>query len=176
MNSPREIFERQYKEAAAGGALIELRLRLLADKIPELQKLAHDVRLEDVETLIVQHFATALSEDEKTTLRVCRQLRNKVLHCDFRAVRGKLEQLGADTQRGNVKRVDIRGLSGTQMAEKIVRVEAEDKTAFEYVADSGAGPGSVFGWLIEAGEAGDFNQATDAFARAAVIVHRLACI
>ncbi|MFZ0209655.1 MAG: hypothetical protein WAL59_26695 [Roseiarcus sp.] len=176
MNSPREIYEQQYKDAAGGGAIIELRLRLLADKVPELQKLAHDVRLEEIVTVIVRHFADVLTEDEKTTLTLCRQLRNKVLHCDFRAARGKLGQLGVDTQSGDVKKVDIRGLSGIQMGEKIARVEAGDKAAFEYVADSRAEPGSVFGWLIEAGEAGDFKQATDAFARAAVIVHRLACI
>jgi hypothetical protein len=62
------------------------------------------------------------------------------------------------------------------MAEKIARVEAGDEAAFEYVADLRAGPGTVFGWLIEAGEAGDFNQATDAFVRASEIVHRLACV
>jgi hypothetical protein len=62
------------------------------------------------------------------------------------------------------------------MAEKIARVEAEDQTAFEYVADSPAGPGSVLAWLMEAGGAGDFNQAVEAFARASEIVHRLACI
>jgi hypothetical protein len=119
VNSPSEIFVQQYKEAAAGGAIVELKLRLLADKVPELQKLAHAVKLEDVETLIVQHFATALTEEEKKTLGLCRQLRNKVLHCDFRAARGKLEQLGANTQGGDVKKVDIRGLSGTQIAQSL---------------------------------------------------------
>jgi hypothetical protein len=176
VNSPREIFEQQYKRAAAEGALVELRLRLLADKVPELRSIAHDERLERVETLIGEHFADALTIDEKAALGLCRQLRNKVLHCDFRAARGKLEELGADTRRGNVKRIDFQGLSGTQMAEKIARVEAGDEAAFEYVANLRAEPGSVFGWLIEAGEAGDFNQAIDAFARASEIVHRLACI
>jgi hypothetical protein len=36
LNSPRDIFERQYKAAAAEGALYELYMRLLADKVPEL--------------------------------------------------------------------------------------------------------------------------------------------
>jgi hypothetical protein len=129
MNSPREIFEQQYKRAAAEGALVELRLRLLADKVPELRSIAHDEKLEKVETLIGEHFADALTVDEKAALRLCRQHRNKVLHCDFRAARGKLEHLGADTQRGNVKRVDLQGLSGTQMAEKIARVEVGDEAA-----------------------------------------------
>jgi hypothetical protein len=171
----REIFEQQYKRAAAEGALVELRLRLLADKVPQLQSIAHDEKLWKVENLIAQHFANALTDEEKEALGLCRELRNKVLHCDFRAARGKLEQLGADAQRGNTKRVALHGLLGTQMAEKIARVEAGDATAFEYVANS-QGPGTVFAWLIEAGAAGDFNQAANAFARASEILHRLACI
>jgi hypothetical protein len=42
------------------------------------------------------------------------------------------------------------------------------------VADLPAGPGSVYGWLIEVGQAGDFIQAVDAFKRSAAIVDRLA--
>ena len=77
MNSPREIFERQYKGAAAEGALYELYMRLLADKVPELQQSAYSERLEDVEGLIIVHFSNALTEDEKNHLKLCRQLRNK---------------------------------------------------------------------------------------------------
>ena len=171
----REIFEQQYKDAAAEGALVELRLRLLADKLPDLRSVAHDEKLEKVENLICEHFADALTDDEKAALGLCRQLRNKVLHCDFRAARGKLERLGTDAQRGGAKRVALHGLLGNQMAEKLARAEAGDETAFEYVADL-QGPGTVFAWLIEAGGAGDFNQAAEAFSRASQILHRLACI
>ncbi len=38
----REIFEQQYKAAAAEGPIIELKLRLLAYKVPELQKYAQE--------------------------------------------------------------------------------------------------------------------------------------
>jgi hypothetical protein len=174
MTFPRVLFEQQYKVAAAEGALYELRLRRLADRVPELQQLAHAQRLEDVETLIVSHFSSVLSEDEKAALRLSRQLRNKILHCDFRAARNKLKQLGIDTPRGDVKKADVGGLSGSQMVEKIANLVASVPGAFEYVADSGAGAGSVFGWLLEVGQAGDFNQAARAFAHAAEIVDRLA--
>jgi hypothetical protein len=169
----REIFEQRYKRAAGEGALVELRMRMLADKVPELQSVAHDQLLVKVETLICEHFAATLTPDEKTTLELCRQLRNKVLHCDFRAARGKLEQLGTEPQSGGAKRVALHGLLGTQMAEKLASAGTGDETAFEYVADS-RGPGTVFAWLIEAGGAGDFDQAADAFARASEIVNRLA--
>lgn len=101
MNSPRKIFEQQYKAAAAEGALYELYMRLLADKVPALQQMAYGKDLKDVEAQIVAHFADALLDDEKTVLERCRQLRNKILHCDFFAARKKLEQLGESaTRRG----------------------------------------------------------------------------
>jgi hypothetical protein len=174
MTFPRSTFEQQYKAAAAEGALYELRLRLLADKVPELQKLAHAQRLEDVETLIVSRFSSVLSEDEKETLRLSRQLRNKILHCDFHAARNKLKKPGIDTPRGDVKKADVRGLSGSQMVEKIADLVASVPGTFDYVADAKVGAGIVFGWLLEAGLAGDFNKATEVFARAAAIIDRLA--
>ena len=49
LQSPREIFERQFKAAAAEGAMYELHMRLLADKVPELRPSAYGERLENVE-------------------------------------------------------------------------------------------------------------------------------
>ena len=80
--------------AAADGAVIELKLRLLADKTPGLQEYAHVQKLEDIEAEVARHFGSSLSEADKKTLSLCRQLRNKVLHCNFRAARDKLEELG----------------------------------------------------------------------------------
>lgn len=174
LQSPREIFEQQYKAAAAEGALYELRMRLLADKVPELQKSAYGEDLKDVERLIVAHFAGSLSDEEKILFERCRQLRNKILHCDFLAARKKLEELGANPQRGNVKSIDISGLWGTQMAEKIASAARNNPGSFQYVGESAKGAGTVFGWLLDAGDAGDFTRAIDCFARGAAVVDRLA--
>ena len=81
------LFLEPFKAAAAEGAVVELKLRLLAGKVPALQKYAHQKKLEDIEDDLAKHFGDALSADEKETLRLCRQLRNKVLHSDFRAAR-----------------------------------------------------------------------------------------
>lgn len=174
LNSPREIFEQQYKAAAAEGALYELHMRLLADKVPQLQQSAYGERLEDVEGLIVVHFASVLTDDEKRLLTLCRQLRNKILHCDFHSARKKLEELGVNPQSGNVRTTDISGLFGRQMAEKITGAIANAPGSSQYVADLGSRAGTVFGWLLEAGGAGDFTKAADSFARGAAIVDRLA--
>ena len=113
MSLPRIIVEQQYKVAAAEGAIYELKMRLLADEIPELQQAAYDRNLGDVEKLIIKHFDGSLSGDEKNTLELCRELRNKVLHCDFLAARDKLTSLGVEARRGNVKRADIRADPGS---------------------------------------------------------------
>jgi hypothetical protein len=129
--SPVKAFELQYKAAAAEGAIVELKLRLLADKVPELQKFAHDKELRAVETLIGKHFSDALTDEEKATLALCRQLRNKILHCDFRAARQKLEEMGIATERGGVKKIDIVGLSATGIIQKIAGVKADVPGTFQ---------------------------------------------
>jgi hypothetical protein len=149
-------------------------MRLLADKVPELQQSAYGVRLKDVEGLIVVHFSNALTEDEKDHLRLCREFRNKILHCDFHEARKKLEELGSKPQPGNVRRTDISGLSGRQMAEKIASTLANVPGSSEYVADLGSRAGTVYGWLLEAGGSGDFAKAASSFSRGAQIVDRLA--
>jgi hypothetical protein len=83
-------------------------------------------------------------------------------------------ELGAETQRGNVKKVDIQELSGAQVREKLARVVENVEGTFGYVADSAAGADDIFGWLFEAGTAGDFIQAASAFELGAAIVDRLA--
>ena len=62
------------------------------------------------------------------------------------------------------------------MAVKITSALAHAPGSSEYVADLGSRAGVVFGWLLEAGGAGDFAKAADAFARGAAIVDRLALI
>jgi hypothetical protein len=149
-------------------------MRLLADKVPELQQSAYGVRLKDVEGLIVVHFSNALTEDEKDHLRLCREFRNKILHCDFHEARKKLEELGSKPQPGNVRRTDISGLSGRQMAEKIASTLANVPGSSEYVADLGSRAGTVYGWLLEAGGSCVFAKAASSFSRGAQIVDRLA--
>jgi hypothetical protein len=62
-----EYYEQQFKAAAGEGAIVELKMRLLADKTPALQKAAYNKELGNIETLIAAHFANVLTDDEKTT-------------------------------------------------------------------------------------------------------------
>src|SRR6516162_7763304 len=101
------MFLPAFKAAAAEGAVLELKLRLLAGKVPALQKYAHQKHLEAIEDELATHFGAHLSLAERETLRLCRQLRNKVLHSDFRAAREKLRALGAEDGQGGVVKIDL---------------------------------------------------------------------
>jgi hypothetical protein len=59
------LFLDQFKQAAAEGAVVELKLRLLAGKVPALQKYAHQKKLEDIEDDLAVHLGDALSVAEK---------------------------------------------------------------------------------------------------------------
>jgi hypothetical protein len=121
---------------------------------------------------LATHFGDALSVAEKDMLRLCRQLRNKVLHSDFHAARRKLGELGIDTQSGGVKMTSLPVATVEEVSKKIGA--ARDGTEGTNIADTlCTGEGGVYGWFFEAGAAGDFNKAGDAFKRAGAIVDRL---
>ena len=169
------MFLPAFKAAAAEGAAVELKMRLLAGKIPALQKHAHKIVLKDIETGSIQHFGAALSDQDKETLRLCRQLRNKVLHSDFRAARDKLSELGVVSAPGGVVKIDLPVVTAAEVASKIEAAKAGMEGV--RVADTlSTDAGSVFGWFLEAAQSGDFAKASAAFKSAAEIVDRLAGI
>jgi hypothetical protein len=58
------VFLKPFKEAAAEGTVVELKLRLVAGKVPALQKYAHQNKLEDIEHDLALHFSEALYQLE----------------------------------------------------------------------------------------------------------------
>ena len=70
--------------------------------------------------------------------------------------------------------MDVSGLSGQQIREKLVDAFANSPGTSEAVADiETQDPGNIFGWLIEMGNGGDFQLAANAFIAAEAIVDRL---
>lgn len=169
------IFLPAFKAAAAEGATVELKMRLLAGKIPALQEHAHKKVLGDIETCLIKHFGATLSDEDKKTLRLCRQLRNKILHSDFRAARDKLGELGVVSSPGGVVKIDLPVVTAAEVASKIEAAKAGVEGV--RVADTpSTDVGSVFGWFLEAAQSGDFAKASAAFKSAAEIIGRLASI
>lgn len=163
----------QYKLAAAEGAVLELKLRMLCEAVLPLQSFAHANRLEDAENAVIAHFAAELQEGEAERLATCRQMRNKILHCDFRSARQKLANVGGEIGEGSVRFLRIQ--EGTPPAAQLASAMRDPRHSFQEVsATSSTREGTVFGWLLELGAAGDFVEAAKAFRESVLIIERLA--
>ena len=164
------LYLEPFKAAAGEGAALELKMRLLAGKVPALQKYAHQRELGEIETDLLTHFANDLSAQDKETLRLVRQLRNKVLHSDFRAAREKLQELGVQIESGGVTKIDLPTPTVAEVTKKLLAA----KEGKEGTSVSDTPSTEVYGWLFEAGESGDLQKASDAFKRASAIIDKLA--
>ena len=174
-SSPFVLFLDQFKSASGEGAVLELKMRLLADKVPALQTFTHAKKLEDVELRITEHFSEILSIEEIGTLALCRKLRNKIMHCNFSVARETLINLGAEPHSASVRKIDLDKPNPSKMRERIECAITNQEGSFEYVAATATTkPGSVFGWLVEVGESGDLLIAAEEFRRAVAIIDQLA--
>jgi len=135
---------------------LRLHLPLFAGAHEELCAFAHAYLLADVESAIVRILGNRLCEQDKELLKDCRQLRNKVLHCDFRAVKQKLGDMGITIATGGVTKVNLN----------------TGETAL--VSDTSSEAGGVFGWLLEAQSSGLLKHALDVFGQSITLVRRLA--
>lgn len=169
------IFLDAFKEAAAEGAAVELKMRLLAGKVPALRKHAHVKVLKDIELGLINHFGAALADEDKEKLRLCRQLRNKVLHSDFRAARNKLSELGVGSWPAGIVKIEVPVVTVAEVTNKIEAAMAGSE-GMRVAETLSTDAGSVFGWFLEAGQSGDFAEASAAFKSAAEIIERLADI
>ena len=123
-----------------------------------------------IETDILKEFDASLSEPEKEPLRLSRQLRNKVLHSDFRAAREKLNELGMQTGSAGTRKIELPVATIAEVSRKI----AAAKEGKEGTPVSDTPSTEVYGWLLEAGASGDLEKAKNAFKKAAAIIDKLA--
>ena len=96
-------------------------------------------------------FGAALSGAEREALRPCRQLRNKVLHSDFRAARDKLQQPGVPTAPGEVVRIDLPVVTIEEATRKIAAAKAGTEAGGASPVETGM-PKCSFSekrWLVE---------------------------
>jgi len=156
------MFIVQFKVASGEGAALELRLRLLANREPKLRRFATK-KMNGMEPQIIRLFREDLREEECAQLRLCVELRNKILHCDFPSARQRLKDLGAPQEHaGTVVQFDL--------------VPGEENRARRVVDIPEHEPPDIFGWLLEMGSGGDFVRAADLFFNVSKIVDRLAWV
>jgi hypothetical protein len=170
---PVEIVRLQFKAAAGEAAGVELSMRMLADKVPELRTFTHLRNFGDIEDEIIEHFGELLSDEDKKILSTSRVLRNKILHCDFEAARNKLDELGLSPKRGVVRKATISSSMSAEEMQRTIRAVAEGHGG-ELVSNTpGREPANLFGWMMELSAGNGFVLALNAFKKAGTIVERL---
>lgn len=160
-----------FREAAGEAALIELRMRMLTEKVPALRKYAHDQQLANIETQIVNWFGTRLSEEDARRFEQCRQARNKLLHCDFSVAKEKLHEMGVQARSGKV--ISMQLSEGSLLAQVGAALQGTSESAVmvsELRVTKGA---SIYAWLIELGGAGYFQEAVRVFGEAGAVLNGL---
>lgn len=78
-----EFYITKFRLVASIAAEYELRLRLLANSTKELEKYRFD-RLCELENKFIAHFKNILNQVEQNNLSKYRQVRNKLLHVEFK--------------------------------------------------------------------------------------------
>jgi hypothetical protein len=168
------VFGDTAPRAAAGEAAgVELSMRMLADKVPELRAFTHSKKFEDIEDEIIKHFGDLLSDEDKKILSASRILRNKILHCDFEAARNKLDELRLSPKGGVVRKGTISPSMSPEEIQQTIRAIAEGHGG-ELVSNTpGRGPANLFGWMMELAAGNGFVLAHNAFNNAGAIIERL---
>jgi hypothetical protein len=151
-----DILFNHYAYVAGQGAMMELQMRLLAGRTPELASYAHDQNLDGLELKIHTHFDSKFTAEEKEFLKKARGLRNKILHSDFKAAATKTNELSPQRQAGP-----------SVFALKLSTSEVRP------IADMTKRDAGVFGWMLECAQTGVFKEAESIFAKANQIYKRV---
>lgn len=173
MLPPSKLYK-VYAETAGKGALVELAIRLLADLSddPALQAYAYSGDLDDAEKEIVRVFADTLSADDVALLERCRTLRSKIMHCNFPAVRKRLDA----TEPTPVMQ---QAPADAMIAALVAAKEGDDSKlnalvhAAPQVTELSFRKGRLYGWFAHFVANGEWVDAQQVFADAVKVIERL---
>jgi hypothetical protein len=178
------LVEQAFKEFAEVGRLaviVELKTRLLANKIPEIQSYAHANRIAETEAALLPYLKEKklISEGEKEHLEFSRKIRNKIFHCEFESAVDLIEELrGRPLASGVVTGAKLDELDGTTILDKImgfaktVQEKREIKGTFK-VEKTTTKEAGVFGWLLEALAKGLLNEGQQVVNESLVVLDRV---
>ncbi len=164
INNPSDIFITVYKNVAAVAAEYELRLRLLANCTKELEQYKSD-KLYKLEEKFIAHFSSIISNDEKQNLNKYRQLRNKLLHVEFKEMLETLSELKPNQiYESKVRQISFKSnepildqlINGIEDAPKISNVSTYDS----------------FGWLMNCCINGIMGDVANSMLEAIEIINR----
>lgn len=172
MSFPRVIAEQNFTQAAAYAALFELRVRLRAGAIPATANQPIDTNLSNVVDAIIASCQGKLRDPDAEVLKNACRLRNKVLHCEFSSARKRLDPDGNQSRSGGVTRIS--GVTPDNVKSILDQINAGGNAGQQAVAATSTKKHKdVFGWLLEAQGAGEFQIASTLFQQAIAMLERL---
>ena len=150
MLSPaRMIAELHFKATSGEAALFELRMRLCAGTIQSLQDREIDTSLAMVRDAILEHFKSALNDENVDLLKKATVLRNKMLHCEFSTARQKLNEIQPKARQGAIVQLDIAGLDATVVATKVRAITEGHCVGQQLISNTKTITlKDIFGWFI----------------------------
>ena len=100
----------EFSEVGRLAVIVELKLRLLTNKIEGIQEYAHVKSIAELESALLPYLVEKklISEKEKVHLELSRKIRNKIFHCEFEAAVKHIEELrGIQTQKGALTAIKL---------------------------------------------------------------------
>lgn len=144
----------QYQEVAGLGCLIELKLRLECDVVPELSKWSYESDLNIIEEKFLDHYKNKITEEERANVVKARQLRNKIIHCNFKGLLNKVQ---------DSKLVEV----------GVVHQFKLSTGTLKSVPETTKKEGGIFGWFLEISTNGSMKEAIEIFKKTIQAIDRL---
>jgi hypothetical protein len=151
---PSDLAFGEFAGCAGLACMFELKVRVLADLVPEIQRYAR----KDMSVLakeVLAHPGFTMDAEERALLNECARLRNKLLHAEFSSVAGRLTSFGAELGSGGVWKFSLRDEFEPMQV---------SKTSTENMH---------YGWLFESFGSGALHAGGDVFMSGIRLVERL---
>ncbi len=178
------IVETAFREFAEVGRLavvVELKLRLLTNKIHEVKDYALAKSIAELESALMPFLLEKglISEPEKRHLELSRKIRNKIFHCEFETAVALIEELrGTPTPTGIVTGARLDEISGDTILDKVFALAEAAQTGkttkgvFKVDATTTQDAG-IFGWLVNALSKGVLQEGQKAAAESIAVLDRV---
>ncbi len=148
----------EFSEIGKKAVVVELKIRLLANKIPDIQSYAHAKHVLETENALLPFLVEKglISEPEKKHLELSRKIRNKIFHCEFESAVKLVEELRGETMpSGALTGAKLDEVEGKDILEKIMNFAGAAQSGksikgmfkVDQVTTKYAG---IFGWLVDA--------------------------
>lgn len=164
-NSLVDLLNEKFEKTAGRAVLFELKVRLLADKTKAISKLSDGFDFDRVYKAVCKEFAAKISTEDQEALKLAKKLRDHVVHAEFQKAFWKLKP-----DMAGVRVIDVAGLSGEQLLEKITRVQGGLEEAKPVPFAKGAGK---FGWLLEASTGSLLDEAYESCTKGIAVIDRI---